>query len=326
MANIIYYEMTVLAPSPADINEIEARLKEPSAELVSWVASRFPKEEVTKASVSSLVGFEPARNIFCVDPSVNKARVFKCSFKRWTGIVDSHVIEVSAKFPSSAFLLEDRDCQDDYCRKRVIIAGRLVKQTDDGHSRAQCIDWATLDIFAPFVSEYSLGLPFGSLWEDWLDDMEAELERLKVEEERWWLSCKLREVDGVRETFPEVLNLTFDDVLPETPPRPSAPRHNITRSLIDGVWRTLCHVCKQPVVSASLSSSYHWTHRPELSSIAPTAFEITPCAIGTAPEREGRRTPHREHWRRNPERMVVCEKCWNRFLLIASVHRCSGEA
>jgi hypothetical protein len=41
----------------------------------------------------------------------------------------------------------------------------------NSHQKAQAIDWMLLDIFAPFRAEYELGQPFGSLWNQWVDDL-----------------------------------------------------------------------------------------------------------------------------------------------------------
>jgi hypothetical protein len=65
------------------------------------------------------------------------------------------------------------DMQASYSGKWVERAGELVHQIHDGHQQAQAIDWALLDIFAPFRAEYELGLEFGSLWQEWLADTTA---------------------------------------------------------------------------------------------------------------------------------------------------------
>ncbi len=41
------------------------------------------------------------------------------------------------------------------------------------------MDWVLVDIFAPFKSEYELGAEFGSLWQEWLDDLTTAVHELK---------------------------------------------------------------------------------------------------------------------------------------------------
>src|SRR5713226_1686874 len=100
MSNWIDYRLDVLASSPEEINRIAVRLKQPSSKLVDWVAERFHQQPSEAATgLAKLVRFEPVENLFCVRESVNKARRFHNSFTRWTGIVKSHLFEVSEEFP-----------------------------------------------------------------------------------------------------------------------------------------------------------------------------------------------------------------------------------
>ena len=126
-----------------------------------------------------MVSFEPVKNLFHVQESVNKARRFHNSFKRWTGIVDSHLLEVSEGFPSAVFLLEHFDMQASYSGKMVIHAGEVVQEVFDGNQRAQSLDWVLLDIFAPFKAEWDRGLEFGSLWREWAEDVGTAIEALR---------------------------------------------------------------------------------------------------------------------------------------------------
>jgi hypothetical protein len=183
MSNIIDYSLDVLATSPEEINRIAARLKQPSSELLDWVAKRDNcKENEIAQTLAGLVSFEPVRNLFYVHESVNKARRFENSFKsRFTGIVNSHMFEVSAEFPNAVFLLEYRDMQWSYSGKKVIYAGEAVQKIFDGNQQSQTLDWVLLDIFAPFVAEWNEGLPFGSLWPKWVEDAKAALKQLEEE-------------------------------------------------------------------------------------------------------------------------------------------------
>jgi hypothetical protein len=181
VANIIDYRLAVLATSPEEINRIASRLKQPSSELLNWVAKKhaWNPGEIAQ-SLTELVTFKPVKNLFYVHESVNKARRFENSFKRFTGIVDSHVFEVSAEFPNAVFLLDYRDMQYSYSGKMVIHAGEIVRESFDGRQQSQALDWALLDIFAPFVAEWNEGLPFGSLWAKWVENTKAALKRLEM--------------------------------------------------------------------------------------------------------------------------------------------------
>ena len=172
MANVIDYVLDVLATSPEEINRIAARLKQPSSELLDWFAKRGNCEpgEIAQ-SVSELVSFEPVENLFDLGESVNKARRFTNSFRKFTGTVNSHIFEVSAEFPHAVFLLEDYDMQWSYSRKRVIYAGQVLQEIFDGNHQSQAQDWVLLDIFAPFRAEWMEGLGVGSLWPKWVRDV-----------------------------------------------------------------------------------------------------------------------------------------------------------
>jgi hypothetical protein len=40
------------------------------------------------------------------------------------------------------------------------------------------MDWVLIDIFAPFKTEYELGVEFGSLWQQWLVDLAVAVKEL----------------------------------------------------------------------------------------------------------------------------------------------------
>jgi hypothetical protein len=193
MSNWIDYDLDVLASNPAEINQIAARLNQPSFELATWVAQRFgqPVGEVAEG-LKELLEFKSVRNLGYIDNAVNKARRFSISFKdKYSGVVKSHLSEVSEAFPTAIFLVTYYDMQASYAGKWVERAGDLVQQIHDGDQQAQAIDWVLLDIFAPFRAEYELGLEFGSLWQKWLadtatavQDLRRELSSASVPEER----------------------------------------------------------------------------------------------------------------------------------------------
>jgi|SRR5208282_4268591 len=185
MSNWIDYKLDVLAGSPAEINQIAERLNQPSLELASWIAQRDgqPVSDVAEG-LKRLIEFKTVKNLGYVSNDVNKARRFSLAFKsRYDGIVDSHLVEVSEAFPKAIFLLEYFDMQASYSGKRVIRAGEVVQEVFDGDQQAQGLDWALLDIFAPFRAEYyGEEHEFGTLWAQWVDDMVASAMTLKNQE------------------------------------------------------------------------------------------------------------------------------------------------
>ena len=186
MSNWIDYRVDVLAGSTAEINQIAERLNQPSLELARWIAQRDgqPVSEVAEG-VKRLIEFKTVKNLGYVHNDVNKARRFSLAFKsRYYGIVDSHLVEVSEAFPNAIFLLEYFDMQASYSGKRVMRAGEVVREVFDGDQRAQGLDWALLDIFAPFRAEYyGEEHEFGSLLTSWLDAIVAAAKALKDEQD-----------------------------------------------------------------------------------------------------------------------------------------------
>ena len=151
MPNDICLQIDVLASSPAEINQIAARLKE--------------------------IGCEEVRNLEFVDLARNKA----CRF-------DSHsygyprlnpLLSISKAFPVAIFLLTYCDQTWSYSGKCVIRGGDVIQHVHDGEQQAQSVDWVLLDIFAPFRSEYHAELEFGSLWAEWVGDVVTAAMELK---------------------------------------------------------------------------------------------------------------------------------------------------
>ncbi len=183
MSNWIDYELDVLAGSPAEINQIAERLKQASSELVTWAAEKSgqPTSEITDA-LKEMFEFKATRNLGYTDPSANQARRFTLEFKdKHYGIVDSHLFEISAEFPSAIFLLSYRDVMASYAGKKVIRAGEVAREMHDGNPKTQSLDWVLIDIFPPFLAEYHDELPFGSLWQEWVENLAAAVEELKGE-------------------------------------------------------------------------------------------------------------------------------------------------
>jgi len=181
VGNWIDYKLDVLANSPAEINQIAERLNQPSAELSSWVAKESGQSaDEVAARLRDLLKVKTVCNLGYIRDEVNKARRFSLEFKdRSIGIVKSHLAEVSESFPAAIFLIEYWDQQASYAGKRVIRAGQVIQEIHDGNQQAQAMDWVMIDIFAPFKTEYELGVEFGSLWQQWLADLGVAVKELQ---------------------------------------------------------------------------------------------------------------------------------------------------
>jgi hypothetical protein len=177
MSNWIDMQLDVLASCPDEINRIERALQEPCDELIAWRAQRSgedPKE--IAGSIKEIVSLKPVRNLGYLDPSLNKARRFEGEWKdRFWGLVWSHLHFVSRDFPKAVFLAEYWDDCMSYGGKIVIHAGDEIRSSYDGDHHAQGIEWVLPNIFAPFRTEYELGLECGSLWNEWIDGMRRQL-------------------------------------------------------------------------------------------------------------------------------------------------------
>ncbi len=217
MSNWIDCRLDVLATNPNEISGVATALREPSTEYLlsvwtedqrrlaelkrnlGWVdayvnkARRF--ENSPKAAVAietrhpddavieglrKLVAFQAVSNLGYSDESVNKARRFTNSFKSHSqGLINGHLCQVSRTFPNAIFLAEYSDMQWSCSWKDVRRNGVVERSVYDGYQPAQAIDWMLLDIFAPYRAEYERGLPFGSLWNQWVDDLVVAADRLR---------------------------------------------------------------------------------------------------------------------------------------------------
>jgi hypothetical protein len=177
MSNWVVFKLDVLAGNPAEINQIEAALQDPCDKLIRCAADRTdePWDEIA-ATVKKLVSFKPDRNLGYVDPSVNKARRFKNSFKdRCWGIVMGHIGLVSKQFPTAIFLIH---YHHEYAGKMVIRTGKEVKHICDDNQQGQNDEWVLPNIFAPYLAEYDRELEFGSLWKQWVSELGASVQQL----------------------------------------------------------------------------------------------------------------------------------------------------
>jgi len=188
MSNWIDCKLDVLASSLNEMNRVAERLNKPSQELASWVAQQTgqPVSEVAEG-LPRLLEFKAVKNPDQVYDRNREHRRFSIVFKDTRygyGIVWSHLFPVSEEFPAAVFLVECRDGGLNYARKRVIRAGEVVQEVFDGERPTQLGgDWALLDIFAPFRTEYYGGVAeFGSLWQPWLEAVIAAARRLKDDE------------------------------------------------------------------------------------------------------------------------------------------------
>lgn len=182
MSNWIDYKLDVLARSPAEINQVDERLNHPSTGLAHWVAQRDEQPlSAVQEGLEELIDFKAERNLGYIHDEINKDRRFTLAFKdKHYGIIDSHLAEVSAAFPAVVFLLEYHDTQAGYSGKRVIRGGEVVQEVFDADQKVQGLDWALLDIFAPFQAEYyGEEQDFGSLWTPWLRTMMTAVKGLK---------------------------------------------------------------------------------------------------------------------------------------------------
>jgi len=183
MSYWIHCDLDVLASSPNEMKLIAERLSQPSQELASWVAERLgqPVGEVAEG-LPRLLEFKAVKNLVYADDRLNQARRFSISYSdKRRGVVWSHLDEVSVAFPAAVFLVECRDGGLSYASKTVIRAGEVVRELYDGDRPDQLgVDWALLDIFAPFRTEYyGETVEFGSLWQPWLDAVIAAARQLK---------------------------------------------------------------------------------------------------------------------------------------------------
>jgi hypothetical protein len=205
MSNWIDYELDLLAQSSEELERVITRLQQPSAELVNWVerqqravrAVHVPKTdfdeqctltlEPPKADhpritslaeqLKELVQFEMVERFH--SQGITKSCRLKIARRDHSaGILRGHLFEVSAEFPDAILLLFNYDMQASYAEKMVIKEGEVFQQIHDGRQQAQAMDWVLIDIFAPFKTEFELGIEFGSMLQQWLADLAVAVKEL----------------------------------------------------------------------------------------------------------------------------------------------------
>jgi len=182
MSNPWKYDVEVLANSPKEIIEITEHLKNPSVRLASMWAARGNKKVAEIANdFHDVVGFKCPENLGYADESVSTTRRFNnfCDSKV-DSLVREHLLEVSEAYPTAVFLLTYYDMQSSFTVKQVIRGGTIVQEVCDDQQRSQAVDWVLLDILCPFRAEHNEGLPFGSLWQEWVNETYAAAGQLKA--------------------------------------------------------------------------------------------------------------------------------------------------
>ena len=162
-----------------DVDIKKARRFENSFKTAVAVEAQTPDDAVIE-ELRELVAFRTVSNLGYLHESVNKARRFENSFKAlFRRLIDGHLCQVSMTFPNAIFLEQYGDPQWGSWWKEVRRNGVFERSVSDSDQPAQAIDWMLLDIFAPYRAEYENALPFGSLWNKWVDDLVGAAERLR---------------------------------------------------------------------------------------------------------------------------------------------------
>lgn len=104
---------------------------------------------------------------------------FRTHMRETSGLMYDHITELSKAFPQAVFLMELYDMESSN-EKTVFHGGRLLRATFDNSPHVQGGIWALLNIFTPFMAEYESGLPVGSLWDEWMNDVIAAAHALRT--------------------------------------------------------------------------------------------------------------------------------------------------
>lgn len=118
-----------------------------------------PLSKVTDG-LKELLEFGAVSSPGYVDDTVNETRGFRnsCTNKR-----SQPLARCLKRFSASIFLLEHRDRQFSCAGKEVTRpAYEIVQEMFDADRQTQEVDWALLDICAPFSAGYFAGLEFPS--------------------------------------------------------------------------------------------------------------------------------------------------------------------
>ena len=107
-----------------------------------------------------------------------KGEAFKGScYNNAYDFVWRHLYFVSRDFPTAVFLV-DYSSNVGGRGKVVFHAGDEIRSSFDSNHPHDLLEWVVPNIFAPFETEYELGLEFESLWNKWMVGMRRQLARL----------------------------------------------------------------------------------------------------------------------------------------------------
>lgn len=175
MGNMVECELLVLAKGPDEINSIEAALQEPSRELVARFAGS--EEDIPHTIAQDVRALVTFRRDCCMGGSAVDVGGFFNSFSDcFWAVVKGHLLRVSETFPSAIFLLEFSGTT--YVGQLVISDGVEIREVR-GNKRNDG-PWALPNIFNPFVAEHERGIKVGSLWGEWVIDMNAAVRQLEL--------------------------------------------------------------------------------------------------------------------------------------------------
>lgn len=178
MSNWVEMNLDVLVESTGDLDAIQLSLQTPCDELLNFTTKVFGVTEDLYAQTRDMVAFRPGRNLSLLEASEGKGRRFENAFKdRYWRLVWRHLHLVSGRFPNAVFLAGYCDPMLLYAGKFVVRGGNELCRVHDSHELA--VEWALLDIFAPFRAEHREGRPVGTLWSQWLADVEEAVDKLK---------------------------------------------------------------------------------------------------------------------------------------------------
>jgi hypothetical protein len=166
-----YFVVDVLATDPDQADQITESINQASRKLIQDTVAKLKQPEDSVSYLNELLRFTPAD---CSDSGITNAlgkmRRFRLAIPILRfDIVEAHLVDLSKQFLQTPFLVEYRDWYSS-C-KRVMRDGEIVQEAIDGVHRVHGMDWASIDIFAPFKAEYESGFPFGVLWDEWVDDL-----------------------------------------------------------------------------------------------------------------------------------------------------------
>jgi hypothetical protein len=93
-------------------------------------------------------------------------------------LIDGELCQVSASFATAIFLVEYRE-ELEGLASREVMRNAVVERWVSADKPPLMPDWVLPDIFVPFLEEFESGLPFGSMWSDWVADLVAAADGLR---------------------------------------------------------------------------------------------------------------------------------------------------